>query len=73
MIQTLQALRGVGEVTAVTAVVEVGSFLRFPRASKVMAYAGIVPSESSSGAGRRRGTIIKTGNAHLRRVLVEAA
>jgi len=73
VIQALQALRGVGEVVAVTAVAEVGSFLRFARARQLMAYAGIVPSEYSSGARRRRGAITKTGNAHLRRVLVEAA
>lgn len=73
VIQALQALRGVGEVVAVTAVAEVGSFLRFARAGQLMGYAGIVPSEYSSGARQRRGAITKTGNAHLRRVLVEAA
>ena len=34
---------------------------------------GLVPSEHSSGTKRARGAITKTGNAHLRRVLVEAA
>ncbi len=38
-----------------------------------MAYEGIVPSEDSSGERLRRGNITKTGNAHLRRVVVEAA
>ena len=38
-----------------------------------MAYVGLVPSEHSSGATRAHGAITKTGNAHLRRVLVEAA
>jgi len=38
-----------------------------------MSYAGLVPSEHSSGASIRRGSITKTGNAHLRRVIVEAA
>ena len=38
-----------------------------------MAYGGIVPSEDSSGERSRRGNITKTGNAHLRRVVVEAA
>ena len=38
-----------------------------------MAYVGLVPSEHSSGTKRARGAITKTGNAHLRRVLVEAA
>src|SRR5262249_39509314 len=46
---------------------------RFPSASRVMAFTGLVPSEYSSGAHQTRGAITKTGNAHLRRVLVEAA
>jgi hypothetical protein len=38
-----------------------------------MAYAGMVPSEHSSGGNARCGSITKTGNAHLRRVIVETA
>ena len=38
-----------------------------------MAFVGLVPSEHSSGTKQARGAITKTGNAHLRRVLVEAA
>ena len=38
-----------------------------------MAYGGIVASEDSSGERRRRGSTTETGNAHLRRVVLEAA
>jgi hypothetical protein len=38
-----------------------------------MGFTGLVPSEYSTGARERRGSITKCGNAHLRRVLVEAA
>ena len=38
-----------------------------------MGFVGLVPSEYSSGGSERRGSITKAGNAHLRRVLVEAA
>ena len=38
-----------------------------------MGFTGLVPAESSSGATRTQGAITKTGNAHLRRVLMEAA
>ncbi len=38
-----------------------------------MSYTGMVPSEHSSGTKSRRGAITKTGNSHLRRVLVESA
>ena len=39
----------------------------------LMSYVGLVPSERSSGDRTRRGRITKTGNAHLRRVLIQAA
>ena len=38
-----------------------------------MAFIGLVPSEHSSGTRTRRGAITRTGNAHLRRILVETA
>jgi transposase len=46
---------------------------RFPRAKHLMGYTGAVSREHSSGERIRRGAITKTGNAHLRRILVEAA
>jgi len=73
VIRGLQVLRGVAFVTAVTAVVEVGPFHRFARPRPLMAYSGLVPREASSGDRVWRGAITKTGNAHLRRVLIEAA
>jgi transposase len=73
LIEGLQALRGVGELSAATIVAEVGPLSRFPHPRQLMAYAGLVPSEHSSGGKTIHGGITKTGNAHLRRVLVEAA
>ena len=73
VIEGLQALRGVARLTAVTIATEVGTLTRFTRAPQLMAYAGLGPREASSGARIRRGGITKTGNAHLRRVVVEAA
>jgi transposase len=75
VVAALQALRGVAKTTAVTVAVEVGNFSRFDRARQLMAYSGAVPSERSTGGpGKaRRGSITKTGNAHLRRILTEAA
>ena len=69
----LATLRGVKHVTAATVVSEVGTFTRFAQAPQAMSYAGLVPREHSSGSRVHRGAITKTGNAHLRRVLVEAA
>lgn len=73
VIDALQALRGIAKITATTVVTEVGNFSRFVRPKLLMGYGGIVPSEHSSGDSKRRGAITKTGNAHLRRVLLEAA
>jgi transposase len=72
-IAALQAMRGIKLITAVTIVSEVGEISRFQTPRQLMAYAGLVPSEHSSGGRTRRGSITKTGNAHLRRVMVEAA
>lgn len=73
VIQSLQSLRGVGKITAVTMVAEIGCFHRFEHPSQLMAYAGLVPSEHSTGNSKRKGAITKTGNSHVRRVTVEAA
>ena len=73
VIEALQALRGVAKVTAVSIVAEVGSLSRFAEPRQLMGYSGMVPSEFSSGNRIQRGQITKTGNAHLRRVIGEAA
>jgi hypothetical protein len=73
VINDLQALRGVAEISAVTIAAELGRVSRFDSARQLMGYCGAVPSEDSSGKRMRRGSITKTGNAHLRRIVVEAA
>jgi transposase len=73
VIEGLQALRGIAKLTATTIAVEVGSFSRFALAKRLMAFCGSTPSEHSSGNSRRLGGMTKTGNAHVRRVLFEAA
>jgi transposase len=73
VIEALQALRGIAQVSAVTIVAEVGILSRFTKARQLMGYSGAVASEESSGARTRRGGITKTGNAHLRRIVIEAA
>lgn len=73
VIEGLMALRGVDLLTATTIVAEIGDLKRFAGAPQLMAYLGVVPSEHSSGGSKSRGGITKTGNGHVRRVLVEAA
>jgi transposase len=72
-VERLRCFRGIDDLTALTIAAELGDARRFPSASRVMAFTGLVPTEYSSGAARVRGRITKTGNAHLRRVLVESA
>jgi len=73
VIEALQALRGIAKVSAVTIVAELGELSRFGEARQLMAYRGTVSREHSSGESCKRGGITKTGNVHLRRIVVEAA
>ncbi len=69
----LRCFRGVDTVTAMTVLAELGDVTRFGSARQLMSYLGLTPSEYSSGARQRRGPITKTGNSHVRRILVESA
>ena len=69
----LKALRGVDVITAMTVLAELGDLTRFDSPRQLMSFLGLVPSEHSSGSRQRRGAITKTGNGHVRRVLVESA
>jgi transposase len=69
----LSAYRGVTDMGALSLAAEVCDWRRFPRATSLMGFCGLVPSEYSSGEAKRRGSITKAGNTHLRSLLVEAA
>jgi transposase len=73
LVKALQALRGVQIVSAVILAAELGDVARFASAPALMAYLGLVPSEHSSGETQKRGRITRTGNGHVRRILVESA
>jgi transposase len=72
-VQLLRCFRGIDDLTALTVAAELGDARRFATAPRTMAFVGLVPSEYSSGTKRAQGGITKTGNAHLRRVLIESA
>jgi transposase len=69
----LMALRGVELIRAMTVVAELGDMSRFDSARQIMAHLVLVTSEHSSGNRQKRGGITKTGNGHVRRVLIEAS
>ena len=69
----LRCFRGIDTLTAMVILAELHDFRRFASAPALMAYLGLVPGEDSSGEQHRRGRITRTGNALVRRVLVEVA
>jgi transposase len=73
VVYAVMTLRGLDLVAATTVVAELGDLKRFAHPRDLMGYVGLVPSEHSSGSKRRLGAITKTGNTHVRRVLIEAA
>ena len=73
MVEALISLRGLDVLSAVTVLAELGDITRFDNPRQLMSFLGLVPSEHSSGQRRRTGAITKTGNGHVRRVLIEAA
>jgi transposase len=73
VVEALQSLRGIAKISAVTIMAELGEVSRFETPRQLMGYSGAVSSEHSSGERTRRGGITKTGNTHLRRIVVEAA
>lgn len=73
VVRALMSLRGVQVLTAMTLVAEVGDFSRFDDPRSLMHFFGLTPSEHSSSDKRVQGGITRSGNAHCRRVLTEAA
>lgn len=73
VVLALMGLRGYQTVAAMITVSEIGDIHRFAHPRQLMAYLGLVPSESSSGASRTQGHITKCGNGHLRWIFNECA
>jgi transposase len=72
-VQALQALPGIGPITAMTLVAEIGDIGRFPTARKLCAWAGLTPAVRNSDRKVRHGHITKMGSPWVRFVLQEAA
>ena len=73
VVAALQTMRGMALVNAATLIAELGDLSRFANPRQLMAYLGLVPSEHSSGASVKRGSLTKAGNSAARRLLIEAA
>jgi len=73
MTKQFTCLKGIGILTALSLVVEIGDFKRFSSAAKFMGYLGLVPSKHSSGMKRNQGGLTKSGNSRLRKLLIESS
>lgn len=72
IVRRLCCLRGIDTLTGFALAVEIGDWHRFT-GNSIGSFVGLVPSEFSSGTSRVQGPITKTGNTHVRRLLIEAA
>ena len=73
VIARLRCFRGLDTLSAAGLAAEIGDFKRFRSPPLLAGFLGIVPSERTSDAKRRQGSITKAGPSHARRLLVEAA
>jgi len=72
-VTALRVLRGIDTLSAMTILAELGDLRRFATAPQLMAAVGLVPAEHSTGDKITRLPITKAGNAHVRRIAVEAS
>lgn len=72
-VKALMAFKGFQIVAAMITISELGNLHRFEHPRQLMAFLGLVPTESSSGDGRRQGGITKCGNPHARWLLIECS
>ena len=73
LVRALKSFRGISTLSAVVIAAEIGDLRRFETARQFMAFVGLVVSEHSSGKSIKRGGLTRTGNSHVRRILIEAA
>ena len=70
-LKLLRTIPGVGRLTALTILAELGDYRRFRRRGAVAAFAGLVPTSKRSDQSVHYGRLTRRGPAALRRILVE--
>jgi transposase len=73
IVGALRCFHGIETLTAITIITEIFEFGRFESPRHLMSYLGLTPSEDSSGDKQKKGSITKTGNKRVRRLLNETA
>jgi len=71
-VKKLRAFKGIGTLTAMLLIAEITDFRRFASPRALMAFLGLIPSENSSGATQKGGSITKAGNPRCRTQLIES-
>ena len=69
----LETIPGVGTITAMRLLLELGDFRRFGSAGAIASYSGLTPSQYSSGDSVRMGRISRCGRPKIRELLIEAS
>ena len=72
-VRILCSVPGIGLITAMELLLELGDIARFRRADQLAAYVGLTPSQYSSADKIRMGRITKAGKSTLRGILIEAS
>jgi len=72
-VQRLMSIPGIGEVTALTWVLEIGELDRFSSSRQAISYCGLCSAQHESAGKEQRGPISKQRNKHLQTTLIEAA
>ena len=72
-VKKMTCFLGIKTLTAMTCVVEVGDFARFPKAKDFAAFLGLVPGQHDSAESSAHLGITKAGNGHLRKAFIESA
>ena len=72
-VEMLMSIQSIGEVTALTWVLEIGDVERFSRINQAVSYCGLCSAQKESAGKNYRGPISKKRNKHLQTVLIEAA
>lgn len=72
-VERLMTIAGIGEITALTWVLEVGDPFRFQNNRQAISYCGLCSAQRESAGKEKRGPISKQRNKHLQTILIEAA
>jgi len=72
-VKVLRSITGIGLITAMELLLEIGDFSRFRKGNRLAAYVGLTPSQYSSSDKIRMGRITRTGKDSLRGALIEAS